>query len=93
MQERSSSLLVDNSREISQTVSFELLRRFAGRHRGHHELEVGGGGGLQHQDHEDSLTCGTRSVLLAVKPAPTVTPSVWTDSGDKVKLLEQKALQ
>ena len=88
-----SDLLVDNCWQVSQSMSFELLGVFARRHRGHHELELAGGGGLQHQDHEDSLTCGTRSVLLAVKPAPTVTSSVWTDSGDKVKLLEQKALQ
>merc|ERR1711953_961000 len=65
-------LLVDNSRQIPQTVSFELLRVFSRRHRGHHELEVGGARGLQHEDHEDPLTGGTRSVLLPVKAAPHI---------------------
>lgn len=74
-------LLVDNSRQIPQTVSFELLRVFSRRHRGHHELEVGGARGLQHEDHEDPLTGGTRSVLLPVKAAPSTAPVV-TSPGD-----------
>ena len=51
-------------------MSFELLGLFARRHRGHHELELAGAGGLQHQHHEDSLTGGAGSVFLAVKTTP-----------------------
>ena len=51
-------------------MSFELLWVFAGRHCGHHELELAGAGGLQHQHHEDSLTGGTGPVLLAVETTP-----------------------
>ena len=67
---------------------------FAGRHCGHHELEVGGAGSLQHQNHEDSLTGRAGPVLLAVKTAPNnislMLPGQGQDwTGLRVNILEK----
>ena len=65
-------------------MSFELLWVFARRHCGHHELELAGAGGLQHQHHEDSLTGRAGPVLLTVKTTPAnhqSHPSISIGSG------------
>ena len=82
-----SDLLVDNCWQVSQSMSFELLGVFARRHRGHHELEVAGAGGLQHQHHEDSLTGGAGSVLLPVETTPVAISLTLTEGQTIIKVI------
>ena len=82
-----SDLLVDNCWQVSQSMSFELLGVFARRHRGHHELELAGGGGLQHQHHEHSLTGGAGSVLLPVETTPVAISLTLTEGQTIIKVI------